>query len=284
METLLSILKKTTGYFEKFGIENPRLDAELLIAHVLHCKRMQLYLDFEKPMSEAVLDALRPLMKRRANREPLQYILGTESFMDFELKVDRRALIPRPETEELIEHITPREQQLQGAIRILDLGTGTGAIAIALARAYSQATVIAADISSDTLDLARENIVALGLSDRIQLIQSDWYTNVKGSFDLIVSNPPYLSEEELKTAAPEVSAHEPVGALVAGPKGMECIEVLIGQSPQYLKPGGAMYLETGAEQSNAIHGIVAALPALTCEILKDLSGKHRFVRLTLAQQ
>ena len=282
METLLSILKKTAGYFEKYGIENPRLDAELLIAHVLGCRRMQLYLDFEKPMNEAVLETLRPLMKRRAGREPLQYILGVESFMDFELKVDRRALIPRSETEELVETIT-REQPRQGRTRILDLGTGTGAIAIALARAYPEAQVVAADISPDTLELARENVANLGLSDRVQLVCSDWYSNIEGTFDLIVSNPPYLSEAELKEVAPEVAAHEPVGALVAGPRGVECIEILIQQAPQYLRPGGAMYLETGAEQSETIREIAATRPELTCEILKDLAGKDRFTRLILGQ-
>ena len=281
METLLTILQKTTGYFEKHGIESPKLDAEHLIAHVLGCNRMQLYLDFERPMTDEVLAEIRPLMKRRAGREPLQYILGKESFMDFELKVDRRALIPRPETEELIERILEDYKKRERPRRILDLGTGTGAIAVALARAFSEAEVIATDIAKDTLELAQENVVMLNLSDRVQLLQSDWFGSVKGKFDLIVSNPPYLRDEELKSVAPELSAHEPVRALVSGPRGVECIEILLRQASAYLNPGCAMYLETGAEQREAILDIASSLAECSCEILRDLSGKNRFTRLSL---
>jgi release factor glutamine methyltransferase len=279
METLLSILKKTTEYFQKYGIENPKLDAELMVAHVLRYGRMQLYLDFERPMDTAVLDELRPLMKRRANREPLQYILGKESFLDFELKVDSRALIPRPETEELVEKILT-EQPRHGKIRILDIGTGTGVIACSLARHYPDAEVVATDIAADTLALARENIEALELSGRITLILSDWFSKVEGKYDIIVSNPPYLSDAELLTVAPEVSGYEPSRALTSGPKGVECIEILINRAFDYLNPGGVMYIEVGAEQGDSIREIASLHNGMACTILRDLSGKERFVRIT----
>lgn len=279
MELLLSILKKTTDYFQKYGIENPKLDAELLIAHVLGCERMRLYLDFERPIDDGVLNELRPLLKRRANREPLQYIIGKEAFLDFELKVDSRALIPRPETEELVEKILT-EQQRRGNIRILDLGTGSGAIACSLALHYPEAEVVATDVVPDTLDLARENIENLGLSDRITLIQSDWFDKVEGKYDIIVSNPPYLSDAELLSVEPEVSGYEPSRALASGPNGLECIEILIGETLDYLNADGVMYLETGAEQAKSIREIASFHSGMVCEIIRDLSMKDRFVKIS----
>src|SRR5829696_4731236 len=163
MLTVLEIIKKTTDFFAARGIESPRLNAELLIGHALARKRMQLYLEFERPLTEVELEKIRPLVRRRAQHEPLQYIVGETEFCGLKLKVDRRALIPRPETELLVECV---RACVTVPSRILDLGTGSGAIALALASAFPTATVTAIDISDDTLALARENAAATGVSAR----------------------------------------------------------------------------------------------------------------------
>ena len=194
MLTILEIIKKTTEFFEKRGIESARLNAELLVGHALGLKRMQLYIQFERPLAEIELEKIRPLVKRRGNREPLQHILGIMEFAGLTLKVDRRALIPRPETEYLIELLVPRLPLPPQ--RVLDLGTGTGAIALALAKAWSEATVVAIDRSDEALALARENADSNGLSARVSFHASDWFSALPAQekFDLIVSNPPYLSD------------------------------------------------------------------------------------------
>lgn len=279
METVISILNKTTDFFAKYGVESPRLDAELLLASVLGIQRMQLYLDYERPLTEDVLDQLRPLLKRRASREPIQYILGSTGFMDFELFTDSRALIPRPETEELIERIG-EDLSASPPARVLDLGTGTGAIACALARVFAKCEVVATDVSVETLQLALKNIEHLGLSDRVRCVESDWFEAVDGRFDLIVSNPPYLSDEQLEAVAPELKKFEPGRALSSGKTGMECIEILLSRHSDYLAVGGSMYLETGCDQESAIMEYACTLGIeAQVECLSDLNRKQRFVRL-----
>jgi release factor glutamine methyltransferase len=279
METILSILTKTTAFFSKYGIESPRLDAELLLAHVLGCNRLKLYTEFERPLTEETLANLRPLLKRRAAREPIQYILGNTDFMDFTLTTDRRALIPRPETEELVELIVETcRTRAKTPSNLLDLGTGTGAIACALARQFPASRVVATDCSADALSLARANVEALDLMERVTLSQSDWFAAVEGTYDLIVSNPPYLADAELKEVAPELLKFEPHGALSSGPTGMEAIAVLLKQAPSFLAPGGMLFLETGSGQREPILRLAAELgfgDRLQC--LNDLNRRHRFV-------
>ncbi|MCG8528372.1 MAG: peptide chain release factor N(5)-glutamine methyltransferase [Opitutales bacterium] len=278
MESLLSILEKTTIFFQKYKVPNARLDAELMLAHVLKCNRMQLYLDFERPVLEEALEKLRPMMKRRAQREPLQYILGEVDFRGIELKVDSRALIPRPETEELVDWIL-EDHSSQSVNSILDLGTGTGAIPCALAAEFKAAEILAVDYSADALSLARENVESLGLNDRIQLLRSDWFSDVEGEFDVVVSNPPYLSDEEYDDTAPELLRYEPRMALTSGKSGLEAIERIISQSSDHLKTDGSLYLETGINQNEAIVEIVNRLGGLTVQFRKDLAGKDRFCRI-----
>jgi release factor glutamine methyltransferase len=279
METILSILTKTTAFFSKYGIESPRLDAELLLAHVLGCNRLKLYTEFERPLTEETLAILRPLLKRRAAREPIQYIIGNTDFMDFTLTTDRRALIPRPETEELVELIVETFRTgSKTPASILDLGTGTGAIACALARQYPGSRVTATDCSADALSLARENVQTLALQERVTLRQSHWFAAVEGTFDLIVSNPPYLADAELSEVAPELLKHEPHGALSSGPTGMEAIEVLLREAPRFLTPAGTLFLETGSGQREAILQLASELgygDRLQCR--NDLNRRHRFV-------
>ncbi|MGB0263541.1 MAG: peptide chain release factor N(5)-glutamine methyltransferase [Opitutales bacterium] len=276
MSELLSIREiqqRTTAYFEQKGVPNAKLDADLLIAHALGIQRLELYLDLQRPLTAAQLDGLRPLVQRRAGREPLQYIIGSVDFAGVSLKVDARALIPRPETEELFERVCERCQSAPQ--RILDLGTGSGALAIALAQAYPEASVTAVDRSADALALARENAAAAAAS--IQFVEGSWYSALAAgeTFDWIVSNPPYLTTAEMTTAAPEVLAHEPHSALVAGTDGLQDLRTIIAEAPQRLRPGGLLALETGIDQQAELEALVRAA-GMTGECVEDLSGRPRF--------
>ena len=275
MLTLLDIVKKTTEFLEGRGVENPRLNAELLIGHALGLPRMQLYLQFERLLTVAELDQIRPLVKRRSQREPLQYILGEQEFFHVKLKVDRRALIPRPETEQLCELIT---QQLPlPPATILDLGTGSGAIALALAAFYPQAAVTGLEVRTEALALARENAAALGLDGRVRLLESDWFAALEPGvrFDLIVANPPYLSEAEAAATAPEVRSHEPPTALSPGPDGGEALRRILEEAPRYLGEGGLLALETGVSQHARLRDLAASAGFARVESRRDLSGRDR---------
>lgn len=276
MLTVREIQSRTSEFFQAKGVPNPRLEADLLLAHILEKRRLDLYLDIERPLTEAQLDRLRPMVKRRADREPLQYILGSVEFCGLLLKVDSRALIPRPETEELFQLIlealefTPK--------RILDLGTGSGAIAIALARQFPEAEVTAVDYSADALALAQEN-EALHLSkETIRFLKGSWFEAVSGKerFDLIVSNPPYLSAEEIATAEPEVINYEPQSALAAGPEGLDDLRRILAHAPHHLSAGGLLALETGIAQHKELEGLAAVSDYAGTKSYCDMSGRERF--------
>jgi len=275
MLALLEIIKRTTEFLNGRGLENPRLNAELLIGHALDLPRMQLYLQFERLLTEADLEKIRPLVKRRGQREPLQYILGQAEFFHIRLKVDRRALIPRPETEQLCELIT--QVQLESPGTILDLGTGCGALALALATSYREASVTAIDDSEEALDLARENAAALGLAGRVRFLRSDWYAALDPAerFDLIVANPPYLSESEAGATEPEVRGHEPSRALSPGSGGTEALARIIDGAPRFLGEKGLLALETGIDQHATLRGWAAAVGLGRVESRRDLSGRDR---------
>jgi release factor glutamine methyltransferase len=249
----------------------------LLIGHALGLKRMQLYLQFERPLTEPELEKIRPLVKRRGNREPLQYIVGETDFSGLKLKVDRRALIPRPETEYLIEQVLGRVTSSPSAI--LDLGTGSGAIALVLATKYPAATVTAVDKSADALALARENAEALGLSARVSLVESDWFSALPpaASYDLIVANPPYLSDAEVREAEPEVKDHEPNAALSAGANSATDLEHIIHHARRHLAVGGLLACETGIAQHAQLLPLAAAAGYARVESLRDLTGRERFL-------
>ena len=257
------------------GVENPRLNAELLVGRVLGLPRMQLYLQFERLVTEPELAQIRPLVKRRSQREPLQYILGETEFFHLKLKIDRRALIPRPETEQLCELITRRLPAPPATI--LDLGTGSGAIALGLAAFYPHAVVTALDVSEAALDLAGENARALGLSGRTRLLCSDWFAALEpgARFELIVANPPYLSEQEIAAAMPEVRGHEPHVALSSGPDGMTALSRIITDAPNFLSETGLLALETGVDQQAALREYAAAAGFARVESLRDLNDHER---------
>ena len=281
MLTILEIIKKTTDFFEKRGVESARLNAELLVGHALGLKRMQLYIQFERLLAESELEKIRPLVKRRSNREPLQHILGTTEFAGLTLKVDRRALIPRPETEYLVELLVQR--LVIRPARVLDLGTGSGAIALALAKAWPESKIVAVEQSEDALALACENMAAVGLDSSVEFVRSDWFERVPvdDKFELIVSNPPYLSDEETDAASPEVKDHEPRQALSAGPDGAVALEKIIRESRGRLMPGGSLALETGIAQHGRLLALLQSEGYSGSESLKDLTGRDRFVLAAL---
>lgn len=277
MLTVLEIIRRTTEFFEKRGVESARLNAELLIGHALGLKRMQLYLQFERPLAEAELEAIRPLVKRRGNREPLQHILGHCEFAGLKLKVDRRALIPRPETEHLVELVATRLAAPPASI--LDLGTGSGALALALAANYPAARVTAVDRSPEALALAGENATATGLAERVRLLASDWFSAIgpEEKFELVVANPPYLTEQEANEAAPEVRDHEPHSSLVAAEEGCADLERILRGARAHLAESGLLACETGIAQHGRLQPFAAGCGYARTESLKDLTGRDRYL-------
>lgn len=276
MLSVREIKERTESFFRTRGVPNPRLDADTLIARVLGLRRLDLYLDLDRPLPEARLAELRPLVKRRSEREPLQYILGTVPFCGLELRVDARALIPRPETEELCEAVCRRVAATPPA-RILDLGTGSGALAVAVAACFPDAEVTAVDADAGALALARENARELDLEKRIRFLRGDWYGPVRegAAFDLILANPPYLGEAELRTAEPEVLDYEPAGALVAEEEGLAELRRILDGAASFLAPGGLLALETGVAHHEALAAL-AEKAGLSGEGETDLSGRPRF--------
>lgn len=277
MLTVLEIIKRTTDFLAGKGVENARLNAELLVGHALGLKRMQLYMLFERPLSEPELETIRPLVRRRGAREPLQYIVGEMEFFGVNLKLDRRALIPRPETEHLLALIT--EKLSAAPARILDLGTGSGAIALGLARHYPEAKVTALDVSAEAVELTRENIARNQLADRVTALQSDWFSALDAAarFELVVSNPPYLTAAEAADTAAEIRQYEPSLALTPGVTGMEALTPIIAGARDRLETGGWLALETGIAQHAALAAQLAAQGYTGFESVADLTGRPRFV-------
>jgi release factor glutamine methyltransferase len=277
MLAVLEIIKKTTEFFAAKGVESPRLNAELLIGHALGLKRMQLYMQFERLLTEAELEKIRPLVRRRAQREPVQYILGETEWFGLKLKIDRRALIPRPETERLAELVT--EFRTVAPVRILDLGTGSGALALGFAKHWPEAQVVAVDRSSEALALARENAVSLALEARVNFVESDWFSALPTGerFELIVANPPYLSEEETAAAEPEVRGHEPRTALVSTEQGIADLRKIVATAPQFMNPGSLLALETGVAHHVELIKLCAESGFSRIESRQDLTERDRFI-------
>lgn len=274
--TVLEVLKSTAGYFEKRNIISPRLNAEHLLAHVLRRKRMELYLDFERRLLESELAPLRELVKRRGAGEPLQHLLGTVEFCGRTFRCDNRALVPRPETEQLVELLISQFKSEIADSRIVDVGTGSGVIALTLAAEFPKAEILAADISEDALMLARENAEQLGLADRVRFVRSDLLESVPPGFDLIAANLPYVSTEDRQKLSREV-LHDPEVALFAGARGDELLRQLIAQAPSWLRPGGILGIEIGIGQSETLVAALAEKNYRDIWTEKDYSGVIRFL-------
>jgi release factor glutamine methyltransferase len=273
--TVLEVLQATTAFFKKRNIENPRLNAEHLLAHVLGRKRIELYLEFERELTETELEALRDLVRRRSGGEPLQHLLGTVEFCGLTFLCDKRAMVPRPETEELVEFLKSEIQAASGGPKpeIVDVGTGSGVIALSLAAEFPEARILAVDVSDDALALAQENAARLNLSDRVQFLKSRLLENVEGIFDLIVANLPYISTGDRGTLSREV-LHDPEVALFGGTRGDELVRELIDQAPSRLRPAGTLALEIGLGQSEAL------LSALAEKNYRDICSKNDYNGVT----
>ena len=275
MQSLLETLRKAEDFLARKGLPKAKLEAGLLFAGILGVRRLDLFLQFERLLAADEVERLRAATVRRANREPLQHILGTAPFRDLILKSDRRALIPRPETEELVDlalGLFPADQP----VRVLDLGTGTGALALSIAQERPAWNVEAVDASDDALSLARENAAALGLADRVAFAKSDWFSAVTDAYDLIVANPPYLTEAEVASAEPEVRLHDPVSALVAPDNGLADLRRILEAAPRHLRTGGWVVLETGTEHHPALADLSRAAGLVDFQGKPDLSGRPRF--------
>jgi release factor glutamine methyltransferase len=271
--TVLDVVQSMTGYFKKHEVENPRLNAEHLLAHSLGCKRLELYLQFERALHENELSPLRELVRRRGQGEPLQHLLGTVEFCGHTFLCDKRALVPRHETEELVEFLKSAIRDPQSAI--LDLGTGSGVIALSLAMHFPSVKVKAADISQDALALARENAARLGI-DRVLFVQSDLLKDLDEQFDLIVANLPYIATTEHGSLSREV-LHDPDIALFAGENGDELMRALIEAAPNYLRPDGLLALEIGIRHSDALAALLSEKNYHDISPKKDYAGVTRFL-------
>jgi release factor glutamine methyltransferase len=268
------VLRLSAGYLSEHGSPTPRLDAELLIGHALGLPRIELYTNFDRPLDEPELAACRALLERRGRREPVAYILGRWGFHGLDLAVDARVLVPRPETEVLVERCLALLDGLD-APRVADVGTGSGAIALAIKAARPDAAVTATDVSPDALTVARANAAALGLE--LDLAEADLLAGVEGRFALVASNPPYIGEAEVTGVEPEVAGYEPRLATVAGPAGTEVLERLAAAAPAALEPGGWLVVECGAGQAEAVRGLLAAAGAVETFAEPDLAGIDRVV-------
>lgn len=288
--TVLEILNRTKVFFEKKGVPDARLDAEYIISHGLGMKnRMDLYLNFEKPLTSAELDTLRPLVARRANREPLQHIIGDTSFRGHIIKCDTRALVPRPETEEIVDMA---KKSLEGVTApfIVEVGTGTGAIAIACAKEIEGAKVLATDISGDALALAKENAEANGLGEELKFAQGDLLDAVTGDIiakvagdasakiNCLIANLPYIPDSEKGKLQPEVDKFDPELALYGGPDGLTLVRKMLAQTEGKLNAGASIFLEIGSEQAPMLEAEAEKYPWLEFTgSHKDYCGNVRFV-------
>ncbi len=278
METILNVLRKTEAFLATKGLEQPKLEAEWLLASGLGLRRMDLYLQFERPLTEPELSRLRDLVRERGKRVPLQHLMGEQEFHGCRIRTDRRALIPRPETEELVEAVIARSTSAPK--KILDLGTGSGCIALAFGKAFPLARIAAVDRSEAALELARENMALNPESSRgIQLRVGNWFDGQEHDFDLIVSNPPYLSALEWSDSQPEVREHDPREALVADQDGWADLLHLVEHGYRHLVAGGLLAIETGPDHHDRLLHMAGKLPYGEVESERDLAGRPRFLFL-----
>jgi release factor glutamine methyltransferase len=253
------------------GVPSPRVDAEHLVAHVLGISRSELYVA-DQALTEDQLERLRSVRERRQRREPLAYVLGEWGFRRLTLEVDRRVLIPRPETEVLVERCLERMRDVPEP-RVLDLGVGSGAIALAIAEEHQGARVLAVDRSADALAVARANLARSFVDGRVELRRGDLLAGVAGPFDLVVANPPYVSPEEYETLQPEIRLYEPREALVGVGVGAE----IAGAARDVLAPGGWLLLECGDGQAEGLAAQLQALGYQEVATTPDLAGRERIV-------
>ncbi len=275
--TVLEVLQSTTAYLARRGIDQPRLNIEHLLAETLGKKRLELYLEFDRVLTERELAPLREKVRRRVEGQPLQHLLGNWDFYGRTFLIDRRALIPRPETEQLVETaLTEIRQSKVEPHRILDVGTGSGVVAITLALEGPDWEVTAIDVSEEALTLALANAQRFGVADRIRLLKSDLLDDVTGSFSAVVANLPYIPTAEVDNLSPEVR-HDPRVAVDGGPDGLRLIRTLIRTLPEHLSPGGFIALEIGQHQAESVQQLLAAENFRDISVKNDYQGVRRIV-------
>jgi release factor glutamine methyltransferase len=284
--TIGELLKVSADYLKQKGIDSPRLSAEILLAHQLHLTRVKLYLQYDQPLTEQEVEGYRSLIRRRLSREPVQYITGTQEFWSMEFVVNPSVLIPRPETEVLVEQAVALRREnpslQEKGVNLLDLGTGCGALAVALACEFEKASIYASDLSEEALRVARQNAERHGVMDRIDFRCGDLFTPFAGKaarFDMILTNPPYIPTKALETLSPEVRDHEPRSALDGRDQGMYYVTRILREAAGYLVPGGWILMEMDPEQTpQAIRVIEETGQFTEHRRIQDYSHRYRVVR------
>lgn len=288
--TVLETIQRSTDFLARKGVDSPRLQAELLLAHVLAIPRMRLYLDFERNLTQAEVNALRELIVRRSRREPLQHILGTTSFCGLEIAVNRHVLVPRPETEllaeagwEYLNSVVEARRNAPGAsadtVSALDYGTGSGCLALALASKCSSAQIHALDISPEAIEAAKGNAAKLGLAERVHFWLSNGFEGLpRGDrFDLLISNPPYIPSDEIAALEPEVREFDPKPALDGGPDGLDQYRRLAREAGAFLRPGGKLMLEFGDDQAKTLQVLLEEQNWIVERICDDYTQQPRIM-------
>ena len=276
---VIDLIEWTTEYFERHEIPTPRLDAELLLGHLLQKSRLQLYLSFEMPVFQGALSKFRELIKKRIAHTPVSYLTNHREFMSLDFYVDSRVLIPRPETEILVETVLQHQKE---PCRFVDIGTGCGAIAISFGHHRPDWELIATDFSTDALEVAQQNALTHDCADRLTFLQGDLFEPLQelsdSRFDWIASNPPYVGTNEVATLPLDVREHEPEIALFAGDDGLDIIRRIVTDAPQFLNSEGKLILEIGCNQSHPVQDLIKSQLAYKhCQVIKDYAGIERVV-------
>jgi len=275
--TVKRIVDWTTAHLKQHGSETPRLDSEILLAHARGCTRIEIYTHFDDIPTEAQRSTMRELVSRRAQHEPVAYLVGHREFFGLDFRVTSDVLVPRPETETLVVEALERAEPFENP-RILDIGTGSGCLAVSIAVNHSNASITATDVSEQALSIARENAQAHGVIDRMRLLKGDLFGPLESSdqFELIVSNPPYIADGERDQLPADVSLHEPHVALFAGADGLDVIRRLIERAPKHLVDRGHLLLEISPEQAGAVGECLSASASFAdIKTIKDLSDHAR---------
>lgn len=273
--TIGSLLKWTEQYFREKGVESPRLDAEVLLSHVLDKERIYLYVHFDEPLMAAELAEYKEMIKRRIAREPVAYIIGKKEFMGLNFKVTPKVLVPRPDTEILVGAVL--DYLPETAVRVADIGTGSGAVALSILINNDRLNVEAVDISAEALAVAEENAESLGIAERVTFLEGDLLSPLSGEYDAIVSNPPYIPKADMLTLAPEVRKYEPELALYGGEDGLDFYRRLADGAGVFLCDGGFLSVEVGIGEAAEVAALFEAAGLVRPEIIKDYAGIERVV-------
>lgn len=277
--TVLEVVRLSTGYLEDRGSESARLDAELLIGHALALQRIDLYLQYDRPLEDAELDSVRELLRRRGRGEPVAYLTGRREFYGRSFRVSPAVLIPRPETETLVQLALRAAEGPEAGLRIADLGTGSGCVACTLAAELPGATIIASDLSREALAVAVENAEALGVASRVLLVEGDWADGLVGEVDLVVSNPPYVTSADMELL-PRDLGYEPRLALDGGPDGLDAYRSIFAAVAESCPKVRWVGVEIDSRQVVAVTDLAgSSWPGASLTVVTDLAGRPRVVEV-----